>query len=177
MGRRRKAELFEEILREYRFGGGTIQGVAKKLNTHRRIVRRALAKAVPPEHDRPAKSSPKGFLFQVIAECAERAALTVTTNLLPSGWTHVFSNLRLHKAPLRIPDTGTESFPAHGGRTAEEKHFLTGGDRAPLVVSETEHATPWPQGPVHPKQGTGNRTAGLRSRRAHGDRAPERRGE
>jgi len=35
MDRRRKVELFEEIRREYRFGVGTIQGVAKKLNTHR----------------------------------------------------------------------------------------------------------------------------------------------
>ena len=33
-------ELFEEIRREYRFGVGTIQGVAKKLSTHRRMVRR-----------------------------------------------------------------------------------------------------------------------------------------
>ena len=35
MDRRRKVELFEEIRREYRFGVGTIQGVAKKLKTHR----------------------------------------------------------------------------------------------------------------------------------------------
>jgi hypothetical protein len=34
-------ELFEEIRREYRFGVGTIQGVTKKLNTHRRMVRQA----------------------------------------------------------------------------------------------------------------------------------------
>ena len=45
MDRRRKVELFEEIRREYRFGVGTIQGVAKKLNTHRRMVRQALASA------------------------------------------------------------------------------------------------------------------------------------
>ncbi len=49
MDRRRKVELFEEIRREYRFGVGTIQGVAKKLNTHRRMVRQALASALPPE--------------------------------------------------------------------------------------------------------------------------------
>lgn len=36
-------ELFEEIRREYRFGAGTIRGVAKKLKTHRRMVRQALA--------------------------------------------------------------------------------------------------------------------------------------
>ena len=52
-------ELFEEIRREYRFGVGTIQGVAKKLNTHRRMVRQALASAMPPERKAPARSSPK----------------------------------------------------------------------------------------------------------------------
>jgi len=41
-------ELFEEIRREYRLGAGTIQGVAKKLKTHRRMVRQALASAIPP---------------------------------------------------------------------------------------------------------------------------------
>ena len=46
---RRKAtvELFEEIRREYEFGVGTIQGVARKLGVHRRMVREALGSAVP----------------------------------------------------------------------------------------------------------------------------------
>jgi transposase len=59
MDRRRKVELFEEIRREYQFGVGTIQGVAKKLKTHRRLVRQALASAIPPERKRPARRSPK----------------------------------------------------------------------------------------------------------------------
>lgn len=57
------------------------------------------------------------FLFQVISERAERAALIVTTNLPFSEWTSVFPNPRLCKALLdRITDrahiieTGTESF-------------------------------------------------------------------
>ena len=40
-------ELFEVIRREYEFGIGTIQGVAKKLRVHRRLVREALKAAVP----------------------------------------------------------------------------------------------------------------------------------
>ncbi len=57
------------------------------------------------------------FLFQVIAERAERAAILVTTNLPFSEWTQVFANPRLCKALLdRITDrahiieTGTESY-------------------------------------------------------------------
>lgn len=57
------------------------------------------------------------FLFQVIAERAERAGLVLTTNLPFSEWTQVIPNPRLCKALLdRITDrahiieTGTESF-------------------------------------------------------------------
>jgi len=57
------------------------------------------------------------FLFQVIADRAERAALIVTTNLPFSEWTTVFPNPRLCKALLdrvtdraHIIETGTESF-------------------------------------------------------------------
>ena len=57
------------------------------------------------------------FLFQVIAERAEKAAVIVTTNLPFSEWTQVVPNPRLCKALLdRITDrahiieTGTESY-------------------------------------------------------------------
>jgi len=40
-------ELFEQIRREYEFGEGTIKGVARKLKVHRRMVREAVANAVP----------------------------------------------------------------------------------------------------------------------------------
>ena len=57
------------------------------------------------------------FLFQVISDRAERAAIIVTTNLPFSEWTTVLPNPRLCKALLdRITDrahiieTGTESF-------------------------------------------------------------------
>ena len=54
------------------------------------------------------------FLFQVISDRAERAAIIVTTNLPFSEWTTVFPNPRLCKALLdritdraHIIDTGT----------------------------------------------------------------------
>ena len=57
------------------------------------------------------------FLFQVISDRAERAAIIVTTNLPFSEWTTVFPNPRLCKALLdritdraHIIDTGKESF-------------------------------------------------------------------
>jgi len=57
------------------------------------------------------------FLFQVIAERAEKAAVIVTTNLPFSEWTQVIPNARLCKALVdRITDrahiieTGTESY-------------------------------------------------------------------
>ena len=57
------------------------------------------------------------FLFQVIADRSEKAALILTTNLPFSEWTQVIPNARLCKALLdRITDrahiieTGTESY-------------------------------------------------------------------
>ena len=67
------------------------------------------------------------FLFQVIAERAENAAVLLTTNLPFSEWTQVIPNARLCKALLdRITDrahiieTGSESYPLppHPGATA-----------------------------------------------------------
>jgi DNA replication protein DnaC len=67
------------------------------------------------------------FLFQVIAERAERAAIMVTTNLPFSEWTQVFPNPRLCKALLdrvtdraHIIETGTESYRFR--RTVEGRH-------------------------------------------------------
>ena len=66
------------------------------------------------------------FLFQVVAERAEKAAVVVTTNLPFSEWTQVIPNARLCKALLdRITDrahileTGTESYRFR--RTAEKQ--------------------------------------------------------
>ena len=57
------------------------------------------------------------FLFQVIAERAEKAAVIMTTNLPFSEWTQVIPNARLCKALLdrvtdqaHIIETGADSY-------------------------------------------------------------------
>jgi len=57
--RRRKVELFEEIRREFELGAGTISGVAKKLGVHRRMVREALANAIPKERKKTTREKPR----------------------------------------------------------------------------------------------------------------------
>ena len=57
--RRTKVELFEQMRREYAHGVGTITGVVKKFGVHRRMVRDALASAVPADRKQPERESPK----------------------------------------------------------------------------------------------------------------------
>ena len=83
------------------------------------------------------------FLFQVIAERAERASLIVTTNLPFSEWTQVFPNPRLCKALLdRITDrahiieTGTDSYRFRRTLEVRKKKGTRGSD-AVVTASAT----------------------------------------
>ena len=58
MTRRAKVELFEQIREIAEFGIGTISGVATKYGVHRRMVRQALADALPPERKLPDRQRP-----------------------------------------------------------------------------------------------------------------------
>jgi len=58
-------ELYEAIRREYEFGIGTIQGVARKFGVHRRLVREALASAIPRE--KPTSERPHPQLGPLVA--------------------------------------------------------------------------------------------------------------
>jgi len=86
------------------------------------------------------------FLFQVIAERAEKAAVIVTTNLPFSEWTQVIPNARLCKALLdRITDrahileTGTESYRFR--RTVEKRKGRTPAVNPSSAPSPTEGRT------------------------------------
>jgi transposase len=52
-------ELFEQILREYEHGVGTIKGVARKFGMHRRMVRDAIANADSPPRKAVPRERPK----------------------------------------------------------------------------------------------------------------------
>ena len=86
-----------------------------------------------------AKMAVLEFLFQVIADRAERATLILTTNLPFSEWTQVFPNPRLCKALLdRITDRASTSRPEQDSyrfRRTLEVRKKKGGRSGDAVVA------------------------------------------
>ena len=92
------------------------------------------------------------FLFQVISERAERAAVLITTNLPFSEWSQVFTNARLSKALLdrltdraHIIETGTDSYRIETGtdscrfrRTLESRRAgRAGASKSPALPASS----------------------------------------
>ena len=86
---RAKVELFEQIRLEYEFGVGTIQGVARKLRVHRRVVREAIQSAIPARRkktERPhVKMAPAAEFIDAILEADRKARGSSATRRNASG--------------------------------------------------------------------------------------------
>jgi DNA replication protein DnaC len=83
------------------------------------------------------------FLFQVITERAEKAAVIVTTDLPFSEWTQAVPNLRLCKALVdritdraHIIDTGTDSYRFR--RTLEKRKGQGSGENSTTAPPPTD---------------------------------------
>ena len=63
-----RVELFEKIRRDSRDLGLSVRGLAAKHHVHRRVVRQALASAVPPERQSPERTSPVLGQWKVVID-------------------------------------------------------------------------------------------------------------
>jgi len=92
-------ELFEHLRREYEFGVGTIQGVARKFGVHRRHVRQALVSSVPPERKLVRRSCPtldpvKPFIEAVLV--ADKMAPRKQRHTAHRIWVRLCEEMPLH---------------------------------------------------------------------------------
>jgi hypothetical protein len=100
LDRRTKVDLFEQLRREYEFGIGTVQGVARKFGVHRRQVRQALASSVPPERKAASKACPvldpvKPFIEEMLV--ADQAAPRKQRHTAHRVWTRLCQERPEHR--------------------------------------------------------------------------------
>jgi len=81
MDRRRKGELFEEIRRDHA-AGETIKKLAKKYGVHQRMVRQAVASAIPPERYIPNPALPLLFFDNPLSIGPNQNVSNATTQTL-----------------------------------------------------------------------------------------------
>lgn len=102
-------ELFEEIRKEYEHGVGTIRAVAVKMGVHRRMVREALACAIPRERKAPVREKPRlgpaiAFIDEILE--ADRKAPRKQRHTAHRIW----ARLCREKPDLRVSESTVRKF-------------------------------------------------------------------
>lgn len=106
-------ELFEQMRREYEHGVGTIKGVARKFGVHRRMVREAIANAIPPARKIPKRNRPKlekviPWIEPMLEE--DRKAPGKQRHGAPSGPHRIWRRLRAEHPEAEISESTVRKY-------------------------------------------------------------------